>query len=120
MSDTKAKMTKSEFRDRLTTRYECGGRTLVMLDEDCIGSIVEYGKRVGMSRSRVRTVYGSRVYGSPRLGSVRIEEEAGSRQVLLDKVAAALARSFKEGKIAMPSTSFAEDEADRPPSPRMR
>jgi len=86
--------------ERLTTQYNRGsGSTDVLFDGHRIGSIVHYGKYVGTSRSRVKTVYGSRIYGTAEFGAFDIEEEAGSQRALMNKIAAAVARGFRDGSI---------------------
>lgn len=100
MPAVKPRVTKMNALARLTTRYDRGsGRTEVLFDDHCIGSIVHYGKYVGTSRSRVKTVYGSRIYGSAEFGAYDIEEEAGSQRALLNKIATAVARGFRDGSI---------------------
>lgn len=117
MSGTEAKITKADVLERLDRKYvKESGRTEVRFDGHCIGGIVQFGRHVGLSRSRVKTVFASRIYGSKEFGLLKIEEEAASTRSLMDKVAAALARKFKDGSIAWPRESVVEASADDEPS----
>ena len=103
-------ISKSRVLEKLSTRHD-RGETRVVYDGVDIGKIVRYGKAAGFSRARVKTVYGSRIYGKVGDVSVRIEEEAGSARPLLDKVAAAIAKKLK-ASVSQPAT--AAPPADAP------
>lgn len=106
-------ITKASVLEKLKIVHE-SGNVKVHYDGSPIGSIVRYGKSVGFSRQKVKSVYGSRIYG--KIGDVylSIEEEAGSPNVVLDKVASAIARKLKAAK----TNEQAAQEEDEPPSPR--
>jgi hypothetical protein len=122
MPKAKPSFTRANVRARLKTRYVSGsGRTEVLFDDDhVIGSIVSYGKFVGGS-SRVKSVYGSRIYGTREFGSLKIEEEGASKNSVLDKVAAGIAKAFKDGSIVWKGDARYEPTVvNAPPAPTVK
>lgn len=90
---------KANVLERLEVRYMKDSRAYrIFLDGEDIGGIVQYGKRTGLSRQAVKTVFGSRI-----AGRFRIVEEAASQSSLLAKVAAQIARSLNAGADGEPS-----------------
>ncbi|WP_186214645.1 hypothetical protein [Burkholderia gladioli] len=97
-----SKVSKASVRDRLTkTGYSSGE---ILFDGTRIGRFVSYGKGSGRGNVGSRTVYGSRIYQ----GAVSIEAEAATTRVLLDKVAAELARAINAGKWPSPAIARAK------------
>ena len=85
------RVSKANLRERLSkTGFSSGD---ILLDDVSIGRFVSYGKGRGQSSAGAKTVYGSRIY---RAG-LKIEVEAQSTRVLLDKVAGEIAKAIKSG-----------------------
>lgn len=91
-------VTKAEVRARIDHQGFSGGS--ILLDGENIGRFVTYGG--GRLRGNIgsMTIYGSRIY---RAG-LSIEVEGASLRVMLDKVAAAIARAMKQGKWQSPKS----------------
>jgi hypothetical protein len=100
MSSGKPKYTRTDAMMLLKTKYQKeSGRTLILFDDHPIGNLVHFGRYVGASRSRTRTVYASRIYGTSQFGSVQIEVEGPSTYSVMNKVAIAVAKASREGKV---------------------
>lgn len=115
--DYKKTLTKANVRDDLKIGHE-GREKTIEFDGQRIGRIVSFGRRVGMDRKRVVTVWASRIY-QPGL---QIEAEASNPASLLDKVATEIVRrlkaSKKEQQAAVAQTPDQDDDADGP-APRI-
>ncbi len=107
------KITVDSVRERLKVRY-INRQDRVYLDETDIGQIVRMGKRVGMSQKTVKTVFKSKIYWD----GLRLNIEASSPGVVLDKVAKDIARHLKvKLKAVAFDTDVAEEEVYTGPKP---
>lgn len=90
--------TKADILGRLKV-----SNRIITLDGDEIGYVVSYGKPGSKGRGgfSAKTEYASRIYRG-----CSIEQTAGSVRVLMEKVAAAIARADREGAFKWPLPSL--------------
>lgn len=115
--DYKKILTKANVRDDLKIGHE-GREKTIEFDGQRIGRIVSFGKRGGMDRKRIVTVWASRIY-QPGL---QIEAEASSPASLLEKVATEIVRHLKAAKKEQQAAvvhTLEQDENADGPAPRI-
>jgi hypothetical protein len=105
-----ARLTKEQVREKITTTGSAHHNSRVFYDGHQIGSIVAYGHSSAKFR---RGNVSSRTVYSTRFG-IRIENvEASSIRVLLDRVAAKVAKAIREGNYVPPLTEAPDEELEK-------